>query len=101
MIISIIATLDNKTLKDNHYTCAAIYTYMNVCTYSIMCVCTICSHREVSGCESGPEARVCQPRWIEGPAARAESTPSLADSEEENTTTKTLSDPIMEAIIAQ
>lgn len=48
-------------------------------------------HHGVSGCESGPEARVCPPRWIEGPEARAGSTPSLAGSEERQTTTKTLS----------
>lgn len=47
-----------------------------------MCVLCLCSHRGVSGCESGPEARVCPPRWIEEPVARAESTPSLAGSEE-------------------
>lgn len=43
------------------------------------------SHHGVSGCESGPEARVCQPHWIEEPAAQAESTPSLAGSEERET----------------
>lgn len=42
-----------------------------------------CSHRGVSGCGSGPEARVCPPRWIEEPAARAGSTPSLVGSEGE------------------
>lgn len=48
-----------------------------------VCVLCICSHHGVSGCESGPVARVCLPRWIEGPAARVESTPSLAGSEEQ------------------
>lgn len=48
-------------------------------------------HHGVSGCESGPEARVCLPRWIEGPEARAGSTPSPAGSEERQMTTKTLS----------
>lgn len=63
-----------------------------------MCVCTVrvwymCSNRGVSGCESGPEAKVCLPRWTEEPAARAESSPSLAGSEERKRkiTTKTLS----------
>lgn len=42
----------------------------------------LCIHHEVSGCESGPEARVCPPHWIEEPAAQAESTPSPAGSEE-------------------
>lgn len=46
-----------------------------------MCI-GLWSNRGASGCESGPEARVCLPRWIEEPAARAESTPSLAGSEE-------------------
>lgn len=40
-----------------------------------------CPYHEVSGCGSGPEARVCQPRWIEEPAAQAWSTPSLAGSD--------------------
>lgn len=40
------------------------------------------SHRGAFGCESGPGARVCPPRWSEGPAARGESTPSLVGSEE-------------------
>lgn len=48
------------------------------------------SNRGASGCESGPEARVCLPRWIEEPAARAESTPSLAGSEERKTASEEL-----------
>lgn len=44
--------------------------------------CVLCSHRGAFGCESGPGARVCPPRWTEGPATRAGSTPSLAGSEE-------------------
>lgn len=39
-------------------------------------------HRGAFGCGSGPGARVCPPRWTEGPATLEESTPSLAGSEE-------------------
>lgn len=44
-------------------------------------LCVYPSHRGASGCESGPGAKVCPPRWIEEPAAQAESTPSPAGSE--------------------
>lgn len=60
---------------------AAKHSLINASMCS-MCELCVCSHHGVSGCESGPEARVCPPRWIEEPAARAESTPSLAGSEE-------------------
>lgn len=49
------------------------------------------ANRGVSGCESGSEARVCQPHWIEEPEAQAKSTPSQAGSENKKTCVRKIS----------